>query len=319
MDQFTVELATSILHLEMQKEKILKEDELEHTLCICRRRILYNYINVCQLFFIRFTGKIIKFMEDEDVIKTMTIDDLHEWYEQEMYDKLFHKKCMSNKMILLYKLLNKSSDEAFFKYFFSAFQKMLDVYLNRSRIEFKTTMDEIYSAILEWMESHILGIISLQLECDHISDQLLVDFASTISGKINIACGDDICTECFYHNPTCPKRSEEAKGNEVIEKIHLYITEDQIADLGWVENYIRLITKYHMKTKNIELVLDFILLEDERVEFTNRMFSYLNRASGCFKSVTLLNTTNVDFSHYKDQVQRYLVDTFNWPPDELKD
>ena len=304
MERFSVELATSILHLEMQKEQILKENEQRERLCSCRLRILNNYIHVCQIFFIRFTSRIIKFLEDNNIAKTMITGDLKRWYGIEMYDKLYAKRCISNKMVLLFKLLQDRVDKDFFKAFDARFKMLIKTYEPERSEEFCAEFITMYSEILDWMETHILGILSLKIDCDNIDDSIIEDFKPYLEKMGDkYECKDVVCDTCKFHVDECPSKDVFVDS----EEIHLYVTEETMADDMWLIEYFKLLQKYHKNLKDVALIIDYVLFdEDNFLTYTDKNVYRVNTLAGMCKSCVIINYDNVVFGKYKPEIEMYL-------------
>lgn len=302
MDRFSIELATNIINLELQKETIIAQETLVNRLCYCRKNILTNYINICQLFFIRFTAKVIKFLEDKDISKTMTIDDLRHWYFAEMYDKMFKRDCNNRKMVLLFKLLQQKPDEHFFIFFQERFLHLLNTYEEYPNDqEFAQELHVFYTVISEWMEENILAIISLKINCENISNDILEDFKEFMTE----GCSQPV-ELCAYPQgaPNCPSRSifEEQQ-----EDIHLYVSEDILSHAQWIMDYVGVLAKYHNNIKEVDLVIDYVLFEENNpLTYTIENVERVRVFKNIFRSLKIVNYEFVNFGKYFKEISQYL-------------
>jgi hypothetical protein len=284
MNRFSLELASSILHLEMQKDLILKEETLNNRLCHCRGKIFENYVNICQLFFIRFTAKIIKFLEDENVSKTINICDLKTWYTYEMYDKLYSKNMYSNKMIMLFKLLQERNDKQFFNEFKTRFSALIKSYSVLPEEDFRSNFHQLYADVLDWMETHILSILSLKINCDHISNDIFEDYKNLLvnTKPKNKYSNKERCEDCEIYIPDCPSKEIMQE-----EYIHLYVT-NELFENKWILEYFDILKKYHSNLKEVGLILDFVLYDEddpfiyfdsmqEHIEYMTENFKFIQK------------------------------------------
>jgi hypothetical protein len=295
MSEFSIELANSIINLEMQKERILKQDIKLERLCYCRKQILYNFTSVCQMFFIRFTARIIKFLEDGDIDKTTSINDLKQWYEHEIYKKLFDNDDTSNKMIVIFKLLQDNLDEQFFQLFNYKFKGVIEKFTPETLPEFKTELLEVYADVYDWIENHLLNILSIKIDCSQISDEI-IDFYSNNNP----------------HNATVHRcdvfQCPSTDANHLMyaeEEIHLYMS-DEFDNEVFLVNYFDIIAKYHKFPQNIKITFDFILYDEERFKFTELLRNITIQNLGSFKSVAIINYKNVDFGPYYNDIKGLL-------------
>lgn len=295
MQTFSMELAKAILNLEMQKEKLISENDIRLRLCECRLKMLKNYIHVCQLMSIRFTSKVIKFMEDFERDKS-NVRDLKSWYYTEMYDKLYISKSTSSKMILLFRLLQDKVDEEFFSVFESKYDKIIKEFDENEFDEFKARILNIMDDIQDWMEEHILGLLSLKIDCDNIDDSIITDLGYILEPKKG---NEKFKCECSEPD-NCQSKHLYDSG----EVIHLYITNESIEDKS-ICAYMDLIIKYHTNIKNISVIADFQLL-DHKVTCDGIMIEKLESVIKNFKNLSIINYDLVDFSEKMDLVGKYL-------------
>jgi len=284
---FNLELAKTIINLEVQKETLISENKIKERLCPCRLKLFDQYVKVSQALVVRFTGKVIKFLEDYN--KELTrFDDLENWYYTNMYDNLLKKETIEIKTILLLRLLQDKFDANFFKTTDIKFKKIIAEFdPSKENCKFKTIINEIYSDIQDWIEIHILGLLSIQLNCEHINDSIITDNSDKI-----LVYSDAECLASESYNLT--------------EAIRLYLTNETIED-GSPCDYLNLITHYHTDVSNINLILDFCLIE-EMITIKPFMINIFERtlARSEFKSVSIANYEKVDFGKYLELAKPYL-------------
>jgi len=308
MEKFSLELASSILGLELQKEKLLSNENKKKRLCFCRSKILKAYINVCQLFHIRLMSKIIKFMEDYNIEETLKRSDLKKWYNIEMYDKLLNRTCVNNKMILLMRLLQDKTDSDFFTEYNQKFENLIRGY-NGNDEYFIEGFRKFFYFINDWMDNHILGILSCKIDCYNIDDKIINDYKDLLKNSecvLNLKeCSLTECNSCIRFNNDecggCPSRHHYEDG----EDLHIYLTDENIKD-DHVCNFIDTVYMYHTKPKNIDLVFDYVMFDDPMtfdMEKMNRMNLLISR----FKSMKIINAENVDFGKSKELIEPFLV------------
>lgn len=291
MEPFPIELARSIMNLELQKETILKKDIKARRLCYCRKQILLNFTYICQLIYIRFTAKLIKFIDDQNVDK-VTVEDLWEWYNHEIYKKMYDDPNLSNKMILIFNLLQDSLDEQFFEAFELKFKGTVN---SSDSAVFNAMVHQLYEDLNEWMENYLLNILTLKLDCMRISDQLLLDY--NIEDNFNCkgdGLNDSGCIRCTSNE--CPALGIGHDAYYAEEEIHLYMC-DEFEDGTFLNKYFDIIFKYHKNPKNIKIIFDFMLYdEDEKIMFTENQRRMVMNAVEKFKSVNIINHRNINFN-----------------------
>jgi hypothetical protein len=294
MNRFSLELARLILDLEMQADKLVNESVVNKMLCCCRSRLLNNYISTCQLMAIKFVGKIIKFKEDFDVQKT-TVKDLRHWFYLENYSKMYIKNAVSNKMILLLHLLQSKSDNRFFDRFEVMFDEIVHSFQGEEEDYFKNSISKIFDELQDWMDDHILGLLSLKINCMAIDNKILEDY------KELLGFNSETDEHNLYQNleGMCGSKHLYDTG----EILHLYLTEENILDAMPCE-YTTLITKYHENPNKIELILDFQLLE-KPIICDGTHLSVLERNLNKFGSVKIVNHELITFT--KDFKHKYLL------------
>jgi len=308
MEKFSLELASSIVGLEKKKEKLLSDINKKNRLCFCRSKILKTYISVCQLFHIRLMAKIIKFMEDKDVEKTLAGSDLRAWYNSEMYDKLLKGSCVNDKMILLMRLLQDKTDTDFFNEYQVKFERLIKEY-NGDPKYFIEGFRMFFYFINDWMDNHILGILSCKIDCSNIDEKIRKDYKELLENSecvLNLkSCSiSDECSSCIRFNGDgctgCPSHSDYADG----EDLHIYLT-DEILKEDHICNFIDVVYLYHTKPKNVDLIFDYIMFDDPMNFDLDRMYRMQSLVQR-FKSLKIINAENVDFGENKELVKPFL-------------
>lgn len=255
METLSLTLASSIFNFEIQKKEIIQKDESLQRLCFCRKKILENFTIVSQLFFIRVASKIIKFIEDGNKNRTENIDDIIEWYNTEVYVKMFDKDIISSKMILLYKILQEKYDELLFVSLSENLKSLVssDYKMTSSNIA------NIFNEISDSLENHLLNIISIKIDCLKIKDSLLSDYGIVDNLKCNFANGCDsaICSLCMKHFPA----DDWHQTYYDQEEVHFFLDEVDNSDI--IKHSLEFFMKYHLNPKNIVLIFDKTLLESD--------------------------------------------------------
>ncbi len=309
MDKISLELASSILGLELQKEKLLNDINKKERLCFCRSKILQNYINVCQLFHIRLMSKIIKFLEDYNVEASLERSDLSKWYNIEMYDKLLGKSCVNNKMILLMRLLQDKIDKEFFQEYNIKFEELIRNY-NGNKEYFVEGFRNFFYFINEWMDNHILGILSCKIDCYNIDDKIVSDYNYLLKNSecfmgfkecsVSTECNNCVRYDNLKGCTECPSRSSYSNG----EDVHMYLTDELLKD-SHICNFIDTVYMYHNHPKNINIVFDYIMFDDP-MDFDIKKLDRLNTISSRFKSLSIINAENVDFGENLEFIRPFL-------------
>jgi len=297
MEELPIELARSIFNLELQKDKIISNDKKTKRLCRCRLKMLTNYSAVCQQFFIRVTAKIIKFVTLHD-IKNVSILDLRDWYIGVIYTKLYEDPTLSNKMILVFEKLQDSIDDNFFERFEP---KFITVVTNITQPDFKVQIRELFEDISEWMENYLLNILSLKIDCTHISEEFLT--ANNMAE--NFHCEHSELGECMSMCSSCPAVEQGHERYYATEEIHLYINEDY-DDGAFLSEYFELMHTYHKRTENIGIVFDFMLCDSKEFVLTDIHRDLIAFADKTFFSVSIINYDRISFGKYTSELKPYL-------------
>jgi hypothetical protein len=294
MEDLPIELTRSIFTLQLQRDKIISNDKKAKILCRCRKKMLTNYSSVCQHFFIRVSAKIIEYMSSRDIEK-VSILDVADWYNDEIYTKLYEDNSVSSKMVLIFELLQESIDTNFFRRLEHNFIATVE---HIHEPEFKIKIHELYENINEWMETYLVNLMSLKIDCTHISEDLLINNNKTE----NFVCtrikdSGDICEGC---------PASEVDPRCATEEIHLYLSEDY-GDGAFLSDCFELIYKFHNKPKNIAITFDFMLFDSSvDIKLTQAQRDLIKFAAQSFCSVSIVNHNQISFGEYQTELEQYL-------------
>jgi len=298
MCNFAVDLATSILNLEIRKNRILEKDSKTKRLCHCRREILKSYIKASEMLFVRTTARIMKFIDDHNpqYASIHDPDELREWFRSATYSSMYSNPCVSNKMVVVFKLLQEVLDDHFFDFFQEKYEKMInemDPSTIRSDSKLPVVRDFL-NEMSEWLEASVFNILSIRIDCRHISDEIYSDYyvpRDTQCCTLNNELGN--CSSCvFVDNKMTDCSSQHDLMVNHGEDIHLYIVEEMLGTEGWMSNFFTTINKYHTNIQNVYLILDFSLLETDQI-INQKNIDAINKAKEIFCSVSFLGYARV--------------------------
>lgn len=298
MCNFAVDLATSILNLEIQKNRILEKDQKLKRLCHCRREILKSYIRSCEMLFVRTTARIVKYLDDKDP-RYSTIHDpeeLREWFRSATYNTMYENPCVSNKMVVLFKLIQEVLDNHFFDFFAGKYEQMI-IQIQPEHVTSKSdipVVKDFLNEMAEWLDTSIFNILAIRLDCRNIDDRIYEDYnvpPDTQCCTLNTDLGN--CSECVFQ----PNKDEDCeKQHDIMEQygedIHLYVVDEMLDTKGWLENFLKTVNKYHTRINDVYLVVDFSLLESNRKMNKDNMRA-IKTATDIFRSVSFTGTNRI--------------------------
>jgi hypothetical protein len=302
MEGFPLELARSIINLELQKENIIERDAKPKRLCYCRKQIFLNFTHICQLMMIRLTSKLIRLVDDIHPTKS-SITDIWEWYENEVYTKMYDNPEISNKMILIFKILQDSSDSLFFETFESKFKHTIET--SKSPDEFRENVHGLYELLNEWMENYMMTIMTLKIDCMKLSKDLLSEYGM----EENFECkGDGLdsngCKRC--DTVTCPALGLGHDEYYAEEEVHIYMCDD-FDDGKFLTKYFDIICKYHSFPKNIRIIFDFVWYNRaDKTLFSETQRQLVQYAAEKFKAVDIINHKNILLNNCRAEIVKYL-------------
>lgn len=302
MCNYAVDLAKSIINLEVQKQRVIEKDERQKRLCHCRKEILKTYLNTCQLLLIRTSSRVIKYVEDKsiDYAKIHDTEELKRWFHENAYVSMYNNPCISNKMIVVFNLIQSMLDDHFFTFFTEKYHELLTT-INEWPLPFtdeaEIPMADLFEEMNEWFEASIFNIIAIKLDCNKIDDQIYDDFEIPHDEKCcPLKTEMGICESCvFVRNDLISNCRENHHAMETVgEDIHLYVVEQMLISKGWLLNFFGTIGRYHLDPVNINVVLDFSLIDpDQPYELTDDDKKDLEVIAKGFRSFQIINTQSV--------------------------
>lgn len=305
MDSFSLDLSSLIIHLEYQKKRIGENEATKKRMCYCRSRILDRYTATLQKFLIRLSARTLKFYDDHNYAITTDMSDLKKWFFEEIYASVYKDRAVSNKMVLLFRLVQENLDQEFFEIID---QKYKDIILNHrisNEVDYEGVLTELYEEIRSWFELLVYNVLAVQLNCLNISDKIFEDFDVP---KDRVCCGiqmEERCVDCIYstHCRKCTSHDVAAKG----ENIRLVITNELISSPRWMNNIFDVVKLYHMKLDEVTMDFDFRMYDkNHKLYFSKELVQMIETATQIFGKITISNYEGVEFNLYETKVEPFL-------------
>lgn len=293
-------LAKTILDLELIKNNIFNNNFISNRLCNCKKEIVEKYIYVLNNLIIKLYYYILE-------KKELNINELKKWYIESLYDALYNKEFVSNRIVYLISEIDKENNIIFDK-----IKEFYDIYKKDKNEElFFSNLIDFFKFSLDLF---IFNIIGFNIDCKNIIIPKEFD---------NNFCLD----ECFRKNE-CKKINQIHNVNEsgcinhnYIQKnrefIHLIFIPEFVLEQSNCEhfkNYIHKIIDCHKNTKNITLICDFKLIKnnsdllkiihDKLILCLDNIFTY-------FTNIYIINEDNNIFNAIKNLFKNSDINIYN--------
>jgi hypothetical protein len=151
--------------------------------------------------------------------------------------------------------------------------------------------EEALDVVYNLAETALLSISGLRVNFFNLSDGIYVD-----EGFVHTECAPPLSGKhfppknCIYLNRQDKRKCEMFP----LECVHVFLHDSYYAVNNWLDNYIRMFYKYHVKPENIAMIWDYKLLGKH--DWTERENKRYLEAENKFGSVYLINTEDVNFN-----------------------
>jgi hypothetical protein len=158
------------------------------------------------------------------------------------------------------------------------------------------------------MEVGILILSGLRMNSFNISSDIFYhkDFKYNI--KEMALFNTKLIKKCPY---SCRDFCEMKDGNMICEddryldeKLHLFIVPEYYIDPNFLNTYFDIIFKYHCMPENIDIIVDYQLIQD--LIWSENEYNRLKLIKNTAKSLKIINYDNVNFNKYYKEVKNFL-------------
>lgn len=309
MDSFALDLSSLIIRLEYLRKKVLENPKTSERMCFCRKATLDVYVSAFQKLLIRLSAKTIKFFDDYNCDRACEMDDLREWFTKSVYGSLFEEPTLSNKMLLLFRLVQEPIDNLYF-------DRLTEKYCERLKDEQALGRDlaccsdlqtSVYEDAQDWFQMLVYNILALQLNCQNINVKIFEDFGLPNDGyvcELNTSpCS--ACERCDFKN--CARRCHVHDCVARQELISLVLTKDQMDEPTWCDRFYTVISEYHNNPKAIDFVIDYRMFDAATpLVFNELNLERIKRMRDLVGSCTIKNYDYVDFGPFAEEIKPML-------------
>lgn len=305
MDSFALNLSSAVINLEYLKKRVLENPKTASKMCYCRRELLENYTSVMQTFLVKAASRVLKYLEDENSNFILDTSDLRDWYYEAAYEKFYTDPKISNKMVLMFRVLQELLDANFFEELNRALSDIAERKSSEATSEvFNCLLNKLFSKVRIWYEVFTFNVISIRIDCRSISEEL---FNVYNVPKDSPFCDEGKGQDCKNCSLTTSRENRCILHETVLkdgEKINLILTKEMIDAPGWIESFYALFAEFHKDTKQITLCADYRLFDDHNIlTYTQQNYNRILLAKEIFGKVKIVNSEFVDFGQFYSVVQ----------------
>lgn len=301
-NNFSLDLASLLIHLEFQSKKVLENKLTKQRLCYCRKAIIKKYSDILQKFLIRLSARTLKFFDDKNYEITTNICDLENWFFSEIYDSLFECEKISNKMIMIFKYIQKDLDKKFLNIIEHKYKKF--ILLHDRPEEFEIVLLDLFTEIRAWFDLFLYNVLAIQIDCRKIDPSIL-----PFNLENNERCGEgNICLECPMKNECSSCNIKTDCKNYTTENILIIMNNEYIRDTKQIKTFFDVITKYYVSPKEtLDIIFDFRMFDESNPLYFNRDLLYLMEESeNIFRNIFVKNYNGIIFNIFEEKVKKYL-------------
>jgi len=306
MKTFSIDLMILIQHIHTQYEKIQSNKSFENRMCYCRLQILEQFTIAVEKLLIKLGSRTLKFVEDFDIGRSEDISDLRDWFENDVYEKLYENLQVSNKMVLSFQLLQSYQDKKFFDIIQDKYENILICIKNQKETGIESEINELFEEIRAWYELFLYMILSTQFNCQSIKDSFLIDHNVPPDFSFHECADCPNQKTCLHHNDekTCKVHETVLNGQE---NINIIMTNDFIDDMTWLEKLKCIVTGYHVDPGSIKFVLDYRMYDHLiQCKLSHHHYDKLLEANECFKDMHIINHEGINFNGYYEKLEHLI-------------
>lgn len=310
MENFALDLSSMIIHIEYQRKRLLENPDAKKKMCGCRIELLNNFSSVMQKLMIRLCSRTIKYAEDFDIEKATAFEGLEHWFEQEMYEKMIVQTNVSNKMVLLFRLLQQDVDRRFFDRINHDFEDALQKIVDCRESDIDSMLEEVLDDVKKWFEMFVLNLLAIQINCQNIDDSIFADndvpndgmicATKSTPGKSCENCANTACNACCRVHDTLVQAGE---------MITLIVTREMLRTPGWIETFFETFLYYHTNVEAVTLRLDYRMFDkSDPLMFTDDCQARFEKAQSVFSKIQIKNYGGVVYGNYLENVRPYFTE-----------
>lgn len=173
--------------------------------------------------------------------------------------------------------------------FMSELYKKLYPHINSAIKPHDSILQDILTDLIDVGETALFYLSGLHIKCSSINPNIVSDKFFKELNLNPIRFKTDF-TECNLERKT---------GHECL---HLFVTPAMLQINSWLSNYFDLYRKYHRDPKNIIMIIDYELMNDQNYKWDNIAKERYEKALEVFGAVYFINYENIDFDDYTGKV-----------------
>jgi hypothetical protein len=303
-NSLALNLSSLIVHIEYQRNRILEHRITATRMCHCRTLILNSYTDTLHKFLIRLSSRTLKFFDDYDYAVTTGVGDLHQWFFSDIYDTLINEDLVSNKMVVLFRLVQEKLDDKFFDIIDEQYRNIIKLHKINDNTPGEISA-ALFNDIREWFELFVYSVLAVQIDCNHISDKIYEDF-DIRNDSANCGVQDEKCANC----PFSPEKEGIRIGEgrlEDRENLKIVMNNEFTNDMSWIKNMMTVLTRYHTCPDEIRVEMDYRMYDKQNQHLYRRdQMELILEMSKFFGNVMITNYDGVDFGMFEENIQPYL-------------
>lgn len=300
MNNFGQLISNNILGLSLLQKKALnpKNALSNGLLCDSKRAILQSYLTIISNAIV-MTGSICQLLSEFKTVEDVNTRILHA-------KRVFKRSYINNIAAEILKVEYCSSCPKSAMLFGILQGQLEDVLFEEVRtklIQYIGCMDngiyficeEILDMIYDFAEAAIFHLSGLRINCSNINDLIFTDDRfqistsdlSSLSHRCQFSENNKQPISCLFTN----KSRKEC--------LHLFLCDEFFKVRNWMDVYINLYKTYHNDPKQITLILDYRLIEEDTSWSIEDYERYVH-ALDIFGRVCIINFNHINFGMYED-------------------
>ena len=297
MKTFPVDLMNLVHHIQVQYEKVMNNKSFEDRMCYCKQKVFTQFTLGVEKVIIKLGARTLKFLEDYDMELSSDLSPLRVWFNKEIYQNLYEDDRVSNKVVLIFQLLQTYQDEKFFGIIEKKYENILLLLKSDKETGVELELNEMFDEIRAWYELFLYVILSTQFNCQSFNEEFLIDYAVPQNvvpeGKRCVHDGD-----CDVH--------EKIAGNG--EQVNIIMTNDFIDDTTWLDILVEIVSKYHVDPPTVNLTLDYRMYDHlKQCKLSSRHYEKIVDTNVYFENMNIKNHEGINFNGYYDQIKHLLL------------
>ena len=300
MNNFGQLISNNVLGLSLLQKKALNpKNALSNGLtCESKRTILNSYMTVISNAII-MTGSICQMLSEFKTVEDVNTRILHA-------KKIFKRSYINNiaseilkvehcsscpKSAMLFGILQGQLEDVLFE----EVRTKLIQYIGCMNNGIYIVCEEILDMIYDFAEAALFHLSGLRINCNNINDLIFTDDRFQISTSDLSSLSHRCHSNDVDINPSaCLFTNINRK-----ECLHLFLCDEFFKVRNWMDVYINLYKTYHNDPKQITLILDYRLIEEDTNWSIEDYERYIH-ALDIFGRVCIINFHHINFGTYED-------------------